>query len=60
VTIRNLRHEAMEGINHQVKDKAISEDESKRLQKTVQDKIDQANARIEQVLADKETEIKTV
>jgi len=60
VTIRNLRHEAMEVIDHQVKDKAVSEDESKRLQKTVQDKIDQANVRVEQVLVDKETEIKTV
>lgn len=60
VTMRNLRHEAMEKISKQVKDKQMSEDEGKRLEKSVQEKIDQANAQVEQLLAAKETEIKTV
>ena len=60
VSIRNLRHEAMDQIGRQVKDKVISEDDSKRLEKTVQERVDHANGRVEQMLQAKEAGIKTV
>lgn len=60
VTVRNLRHEVMESIDRQVKAKAISEDDGKRLEKSAQEYVDKTNAQIDQLLADKETEIKTV
>ena len=60
VAVRNLRHEAMAGIDRRLKDKLISEDDSKRLEKAVQDQIDRTNAQIDQLFQTKETEIKTI
>lgn len=60
VTVRNLRHEAMTDTSRQLKDKHISEDDSKRLEKTVQERIDAANSQIDELLRTKETEIKTI
>jgi len=60
IVIRNLRHDALEEIEKQVKAKTIGEDEQARLVKQVQDRINDYNRQIEQILADKEKEITTI
>ena len=60
VAIRNLRREVMDKISAQVKSKEIGEDEQVRLEKQVQEKVDSAVAVIDDLLKQKETEIKTV
>jgi len=60
VAVRNLRRETMERINAQVKGKLIGEDEQARLEKQVQERIDAAVAQIDELLKQKEAEIKTV
>jgi len=60
VSVRNLRREAMDKVEQQVSDKTIGEDEQKRLEKQVQDKIDEYNRQIDKILGEKEQEIKTV
>lgn len=60
VVIRNLRREVMDKIAGQVKSKQIGEDEQNRLEKQVQEKIDGAIAQVDELLKQKEIEIKTV
>ncbi|MFH0905372.1 MAG: ribosome recycling factor [bacterium] len=60
VALRNLRHETFTKIDQQGKNKEIGEDEKARLQKQVQDKIDDYTARVEEALHSKEVEIATV
>jgi len=60
ISIRNVRHEAMSVIDAQLKAKEISEDDQKRLEKTAQDQVDQANIQIEQLLKAKETDIRSI
>lgn len=60
VAVRNIRREAMENIDRQLKDKKIGEDEQKRLEKQVQDKIDTYNQQIDTILHQKKQEIRTV
>ncbi|MDD5606129.1 MAG: ribosome recycling factor [Patescibacteria group bacterium] len=56
VAIRNLRRDAMEDIKKQIN----SEDEQKRLEKQVQDMVDDFVSRVEIALGDKEKEITTI
>ena len=60
VAIRNIRHEAIEAIKALEKVKTISEDESHHGQKEVQKLTDRFTQEVDQAVAKKEAEIKTV
>ena len=60
VAIRNIRHEAIELIKGLEKAKKISEDESHHGQKEVQKLTDRFIAEVDQAVAKKEAEIKTI
>lgn len=60
VAIRNVRHEAIESIKGLEKKKVISEDESHHGQKEVQKLTDRFTAEVDQAVAKKEAEIKTI
>ena len=60
VAIRNVRHEAIEALKGLEKKKTISEDESHHGQKEVQKLTDHFTAEVDQAVAKKEAEIKTI
>lgn len=60
IAVRNLRQDVMSKLDRDLKEKAIGEDEHSRAQKQVQDKVNEANAKIDELLTAKESEIKTV
>ena len=57
VSIRNIRREANEELKKKLKDKIISEDESKNFEKNIQKITDTNIENIEKILTDKEKEI---
>jgi len=57
VSIRNIRREANEDLKKKLKDKKISEDESKNYEKNIQKLTDNNILSIEKILTDKEKEI---
>jgi ribosome recycling factor len=57
VSIRNVRREANEDLKKKLKDKAISEDESKTFEKNIQKITDNNIENIDKILNDKEKEI---
>ena len=57
VSIRNIRREANEDLKKKLKDKKISEDESKNFEKNIQKLTDNNILSIEKILTDKEKEI---
>ncbi len=57
VAIRNIRREANEDLKKKLKDKNISEDESKNFEKNIQKLTDQNIENIEKILIEKEKEI---
>jgi ribosome recycling factor len=60
IAVRNIRHDILEAVDRQLKNKEIGEDDKMRLEKQVQDEVDRANVEIEQQLKTKETDIRTV
>ena len=60
VAVRNLRREANEQMKKMLMDKAISEDEERRMQDEVQKLTDRHVVDIDKMLADKEKEIMTI
>ena len=60
VSIRNIRHEANEAVKRLEKAKTIGEDESRGVQKKVQDLTDKFVKSVDEALAKKESEIKEV
>ncbi len=60
IAIRNLRHEAIDGLKEQEKNKAISQDEHKRALTQLQKITDSFIASAEQMGKDKETELMQV
>lgn len=60
ITVRNIRHEALKGIKKQQDNKELSEDEAKREEKTLQEKIDEANKKIEEIIKTKEKDILSI
>lgn len=60
IAVRNVRRDANEGLKKLEKDKAISEDELKKLQKDVQDVTDKQIHRIDEMVVQKEAEIMEV
>ena len=60
VSIRNIRRESNDKINSLLKEKSISEDESKDFEKEIQKKTDQNIEKIDKILSEKEKEILTL
>ena len=57
VSIRNVRRESNDNIKTLLKEKKISEDESKNFEKEIQKITDQNIQSIDKILAEKEKEI---
>ncbi len=60
VAVRMVRRDSNDAVKQQLKDKAISEDENKRLQDEVQKLTDDYIKKIDQLAADKEKELMTL
>ena len=57
ISIRNIRREANEVLKANLKNKTISEDESKKFEKNIQKLTDSNIENIDKILAEKEKEI---
>ena len=60
VAVRNIRRDAMADIKELLKEKEISEDEERRAGEDIQKLTDELVKRIDQLLADKETDLMEV
>jgi ribosome recycling factor len=60
VTLRNIRHDAINDAKRAEKDKQISQDDVKRIEKTMDDGMAKVQVQLEQLTKAKETEILTV
>ena len=60
ITMRGVRHDAMDGIDAAKKDKAVSEDEAKRLSNQIDDMINKQKAQVEALASAKEAEVMKV
>ncbi len=60
VRMRGIRHDAMDAVATAKKDKAIGEDDAKRLEKQVDEAVNRARAEVEAAAKAKEAEIMTV
>lgn len=60
VSLRNIRHDALKGAKTQEQNKEISEDDYHRVEKELNELIEQNNSEIEQALEAKQSEIMTV
>lgn len=57
ISLRNSRHEAMDMINNNIKDKSIGEDEAKRLSQQVDVYMNESRTKAESIAKAKESEI---
>jgi ribosome recycling factor len=60
VSIRNIRRDAVDSVRKQEKSGDISEDEARDLQDSIQKLTDKYISKVDQILADKETDIMKV
>jgi ribosome recycling factor len=60
VALRNIRHDAINAAKQAEKEKSISQDDVKRIEKAMDDEMSKAQARLEGLSRAKETEIMTV
>lgn len=60
VAIRNIRHDAISKLDAQLKDKSMGEDEHARLEKQIQDLVNDFNSKIDELQKTKDAEIRTV
>ena len=60
VTVRQLRHNAINKLKNLEKEKEISEDDLKKQEKDFQEKIDELNKKIDETAKNKETEVMSV
>lgn len=60
VSIRNIRRDAVDAVRKQEKNSEISKDESQDLQDKIQKMTDKYIAKVDELLAEKEKDIKTV
>lgn len=60
VAMRNVRHESIKALDQAKKDKIIGEDDAKRLEKQVDDAMNQSKLEVEASAKAKEAEIMTV
>jgi ribosome recycling factor len=57
VSLRNIRHDALDAIDHAKKDKQIGEDDAKRLEKQVDEAMNKAKTDVEAAAKQKENEV---
>ena len=60
ISLRNIRHDFLKKVKNQKEESEISEDEQKKLEKDIQEKIDHANKLIIEMTKNKEAEIMKV
>lgn len=60
ITMRGVRHDAMDGIDKAKKDKAVSEDEAKRLSNQIDEMMNKQKAQVEALAKAKEAEVMKV
>lgn len=60
VSVRNIRHDALDAIDKSKKDKMIGEDDAKRLEKQVDDSVAKVKAEVDAASKAKEAEIMTL
>ncbi len=60
VSMRNVRHDVLNTLKQQIKDKEISEDEEKREEKQLNELLENFKKELDQLTKDKEAEIMTV
>ena len=60
ISMRGVRHDAMDGIDAAKKDKAVSEDEAKRLTSQIEDMMNKQKLHVDQLAAAKESEVMKV
>lgn len=60
VSVRNIRHDAMDAIDKAKKDKQLGEDDAKRLEKQIEDAVAKVKADAEAAAKTKESEIMTL
>ena len=60
ITMRGVRHDAMDGIDAAKKDKAVSEDEAKRLSNQIEDMMNKLKSQVDALAASKEAEVMKV
>lgn len=60
IQIRVIRKDVMDHIDHELKEGLISEDQKKANEKQLQDKVDAANKKVEELVAAKESALMTV
>lgn len=60
ISVRNIRHEALDAIDKAKKDKQIGEDEAKRINSQIEDAVNKSKTEAENVSKDKEKEIMTL
>ncbi|HEY9644491.1 MAG TPA: ribosome recycling factor [Coleofasciculaceae cyanobacterium] len=60
VAIRNIRRDAVDSVRKQEKSSEISEDEARDLQDSIQKLTDKYTSKVDQLLAEKETDITTL
>lgn len=60
VTLRNIRHDAMDAIGKAKKEKQVGEDDAKRLEKQVDDAMNRVKSEVDASAKAKETEIMTI
>lgn len=60
ISLRNIRHEAKDAIDKAKKDKDIGEDDAKRLEKQVDDAMNQTKSEVDAAAKAKEQEILTI
>ncbi len=60
IAVRNVRHEALDHLKRLEKEKALSEDALKVREKELQKKIDDTNAKVEEIAKAKEAEVMKV
>lgn len=60
VTLRGIRHDALDAVDKAKKDKEIGEDDAKRLEKQVEDAMNATRAQVESAAKAKEQEILTL
>lgn len=60
ISLRNVRHDALDLINEAKKDKALGEDDAKRLTNQIEEAVNKTKADIEGIAKGKEQEIMTL
>jgi len=60
ISVRNIRHDFLKKVKSQKDENEISEDEQKKLEKDIQEKVDEANKKIVEMAKSKEKDIMTV